>query len=606
MASFLYDAPAFVTETYALLNPFHVCDAYGRYAPDFSYPLRAQSVLLDGFKRTFIQSLKRKKAYGQWTVEGFKQQLEDQRTLLIMSQEYLIPLLIQKFCEEEDELSPFFRAIFDFFIREDRFLKDHIRKLLTLLDSSRGFVKERLRGMVPFIMTDESGVYFPFCYMLPPDEALILKDLLLQEMDVFPPMRPDFKNGVYRNVQALMRTVMNFTVGQYLGKLKEHEKRILEKRKDLEEDPQVISSFRDMLMLLSPAEDVSLTEDELIENIRVHGRSVSFIVDDEEYILKVRKGHEDMYDHAEIACGLERKERDILDHYGRVFYGHMEGEFKNFVHRLILDRSKNPRISLKEGDLTDDVVLFRVRHVHYFEYLSDPKISFETFKDGLRKTMEQAFRFIKEEGRFMETLSDIAHDRNRPGIFLPMIYFLDYVNGIFLGTFLNLIDSFKTMDACPVGLRDLGNALRILIKENMAFSVSYRTYLEHLSDYMKKEGLGQEFDEMILINNMQEALGHTLMTAPLLLFIRLWDHPKELTEMTSEQFVKDLESVLIQPFLNILGSKESVDRLRPLYQDMLKEDFEDFKSNPHHFENSSSIFRHGDLSRNHYYQSFIV
>ena len=35
IVSWFYDGLAFVTETYALLNPFHVCEAYGRYAPDF-------------------------------------------------------------------------------------------------------------------------------------------------------------------------------------------------------------------------------------------------------------------------------------------------------------------------------------------------------------------------------------------------------------------------------------------------------------------------------------------------------------------------------------------------------------------------------------------
>ena len=37
---------------------------------------------------------------------------------------------------------------------------------------------------------------------------------------------------------------------------------------------------------------------------------------------------------------------------------------------------------------------------------------------------------------------------------------------------------------------------------------------------------------------------------------------------------------------------------------MLRKDFENFKSFPHHFEYTSSIFRQGDLSRNSHYQSF--
>ena len=108
MASYLYDGPAFVTETYVLLDPFHICEIYGRYAPDFSYPLRAQSVLLDGFKRVFITSIKKKKEDEEWTVEGLRQKLRAHRRILIMSQDYLVPLLIQEVCGCDEDMVPFF------------------------------------------------------------------------------------------------------------------------------------------------------------------------------------------------------------------------------------------------------------------------------------------------------------------------------------------------------------------------------------------------------------------------------------------------------------------------------------------------------------------
>ena len=570
--------------------------------PIFSHSLRAQSVLLDGFKRVFLKSLEKSIRGKSISFEGFKQQLRDHREILLMSQEYLVPLLIVHVCD--DDMSPFLNEILDFFKEEKLCLKDHIQKLLRHMVLNEEFMDKRLKDLCVLIKEDERGVYFPFCYLLPPKESLILKKLLLEEVGGFPPMRSDFKNGLYRNLQALMRTVMRWKVGSYLKKLKEHEERVLAKREKLETSSQQVSSFQDLVKILSPTFPDIPTEDELKDNIRVNGRSVSFIINGEEYILKVRKKNEDMYDHAEIACGLDIQGSDIQDNYGAVFYGHMGEDVKNFVHRLICDKGKNPRISLKECDLTEKAVLFKVKHAHYFDYLSDPDIPFDIFKSGLKKTMEQAFRFMTEDGLFMETLSDIAHDECRPGIFLPMIYFLDYMNGIFLGTFLNLIDSFKTVDACSEGVRDLGNALRILIKKNMAFSKTYQTYLMELYDQMKKDGEEKDVDEMILIDNMQEALAHTMMTASLLFFIRLSDHPEELWPMTPEQFVENLEEVLIEPFVRICGCEGGLETLRPFYQDMLKKDFEDFKLFPQHFEQTSSVFRQGDLSRNNYYQSF--
>ena len=604
--SYLYDGPAFVTETYVLSDPFHVCEAYGRYAPDFSYPLRSWSVLLDGFKRMFTQALKRTYGDGERGLEEFRKQLLVHREILLMSQEYLVPLMIDQMCEGEENLDSFFQLILDFFEDEEGELKAHVRKILTVMISCYSPIEERLLEMVPFIKEDERGVYFPFCYLLPPKEAFILENLLLKELGKLPALQSDFKNGVYRNMQALMRTAMRDHIGHYLGKLRAHERKVLNKRVELESHPRVVSSFKNVLALLSPPHEGLYTEDELRERVRVNGRSVSFVIDDEEYIIKVRKKDEDMRDHAEIACGLVEGERDIQDHYGVVVYGILDEDIADIVHSFILDKSKNPRISLTASCLTENAVLFKVKHTHYFEYLSGRCIPFKNFKDGLIRMMEQALRQMKEQGRFMETLSDIAHDESRPGIFLPMVYFLDYVNGIFLGTFLKIIDSFKTVDACEAGLRDLGNALRCLIKKNMAFSKTYRTYLTNFYEKMTKDGEDTEFDEMILINNMQEAVAHTLMTASMLLLIRLSDNFEELNEMTSEQFIADLEDVLIKPFIRICGLKDDVDSLRPFYEEMLKKDFEDFKANPHHFEYTASFFRHGDLSRNNYYQSFYI
>ena len=595
--------PSFVTKTYALLNPFHVCEAYGRYAPDFSFALRAHSVLLDGFKRVFLKTLKRSEENGEWTIEDFRQQLRSHKDVLFMSQDYLVPLLIQCSCEGET-MTPFLKEVYQFFMEETSNLKTHTQEILMHMDVERGLKEIGLASLVSMIEKDEEGLYFPFCYMLPPHYALLLKDSLLEKMGTFPPQRSDFKNGVYRNFQALMRSVMRWKVGSYLKKLKAHETKVLKKKEKMEKNSKFFLSFQDVWAELSSSQDRSLSEKDLKERLRVNGRSVSFIVGDEEYILKVRKKGEDMRDHAEIACGLEWKEDDILDNYGAVCYGHLGADIKKIVHTLILDKSKNPRISLKAEDLTRDVVLFRVRHTHYFEYLSDPKIPFDDFKTGIRRTMEQAFTHIKERGRFMETFSDIAHDRQRPGIFLPMVYFLDYVNGLFLGTFLHLIDSYKTVDACLRGMRDLGNTLTSMFKDNMIFGLTYGSYLKNLYEQVKKDGEDAEYEEMMLVNRMQEALAHTVMTASHLLLIRLLDHPEELRKMTSDQFIADLEEVLIEPFFRILGSKGGLEKNRPFYRDMLATDFEDFKVYPHHFEYASSLFRHGDLARNNYYQSF--
>ena len=603
-SSYIYDGPSFVTETYALLNPFHVCEVYGRYASDFSYPLRSSSVLLDGFKRVFIKALNRVERCKIWSIDRFKEEVRRHRKMLLMSQEYLIPLLIQQVCDGDEHMSPFFKAILDFFKVEMLELKMPMRELFRVMILTQRSLEERLYGMLPLIKGDREGVYFPFCYLLRPKEAFVLKDMLLKDMGRLPEMRSDFKNGVFRNMQALMRTAMRENVGRYLEKLRAHEEKVLIKRIELESHLRWVSSFRDVLTILSPSHDGFYTEDELKTFIKVNGRSVSFVIDDEEYVIKVRKDREDMRDHAEIACGLADGEKDIQDHYGAVFYAHLDTDIVRVVHDLILDKSQNPRISLTASDLTENAVIFKVKHTYYFEYLSDPDISMMAFKDGLRKTIEQALRQMKERGRVMETLSDIAHDKDRPGIFLPMVYFLDYINGIFLGTFKYLKDSYKTVDACRQGLRDLGNALTSAIKKNIAFGISYATYLNRLYDQMTEDGQDREVEDMVLINNLQEAIAHTLMTIFHLFLIRLSDHPEELADMSCEQFIKDLEDVLIKPFICILGLKDGVDRLRPFYEDMLKKDFEDFKAHPHHFEYTLSIFRQGDLSRNNYYQSF--
>ena len=346
---------------------------------------------LDGFKRVFLKSIHNMEENKNWTLEEFEKQLIDYRDILLMSQEYLVPLLIQRVCEGGDKMTPFLNKILYFFQKEELQLKDHVQKMLRHMISCQSSIYERLRLMAPLVEADEEGEFFPFCYLLPPRYALILKDMLFKKMKTFPSMRSDFKNGVYKNMQALMRTAMRFRVGSYLKKLKEHEERVLEKRRKLESDPKKISSFQDMLRILSPSQGGLYDEESLREKIRVNGRSVSFIHEGEEYILKVRKQKEDMRDHAEIAYGLENGEKDIQDNYGAVFYGHLEADMKKKVHQLICDKSKNPRISLKAEDLTGDVVLFKVRHLHYFDYLSDPKHSFETFKSGLRKNNGAGF-----------------------------------------------------------------------------------------------------------------------------------------------------------------------------------------------------------------------
>ena len=602
-ASYFYDGSFFVTKTYALLDPFHVCEAYGRYAPDFSFPLRSQSDLLDGFKRVFTKTLKKEEKSPQWNRDKFKRSLRKHRRILLMSQEYIIPFVIQQILENSDQKTPIIEELILFFEEEMPHLKDHIQKLLTFINSDQIPIKERLRLMIPLIENDEQGIFFPFCYMLPPEEASTLKDMLLEKIGTLPPTKPDLRNGLHKNTQALMRTSMRWKVGSYLKKLKEHDKKILEKRTQMESHPPVISSFQEMFKALSSSQP-SPTERNLRKKIRVNGRSVSFIHNGEEYILKVRKQNEDMRDHAEIACGLDDEVKDIQENYGEVFYGHLAPELKEMIHELILDKTKNPRISLKAEDLTEEAVFYRVKHTHYFEYLSDPKIPFKDFKMGLKATMEQAFKHMKYRGQFMETFSDISHDETRPGIFLPMVHVIDNFNGLFLGTFKDLKDSFKTVDACLKGMRDLGNSLTCKLKKNMAFSTTYATYLKALYDDMEKEGQTVELEQLILINNMQEALAHTMMTASNLLLIHLSDHPEELKKMTYQQFIKHLEDVLIEPFIRILGSNESLEKLRPFYWNMLKQDFEDFKMFPDHLEMTQPVYRQGDLSRNNYYQSF--
>ena len=186
MSSSLLDGASFVTETYGLLNPFHVCEAYGRYAPDFSFPLRSQSILLDGFKRVFLKSFKREMEQGGWSLDQFREQLVQHRKVLLMSQEYLVPLLIHQLSEPQGAMIPFFKEMIYFFVEEYGVLKEHIQKLLVYVEKGAESIESQLEFMVPLIKEDEKGVYFPFCYLLAPKYALVLKKFIIKRGWAYP------------------------------------------------------------------------------------------------------------------------------------------------------------------------------------------------------------------------------------------------------------------------------------------------------------------------------------------------------------------------------------------------------------------------------------
>lgn len=148
-----------------------------------------------------------------------------------------------------------------------------------------------------------------------------------------------------------------------------------------------------------------------ITEMRVHGRSVSFIIGGQEIVIKIQKKGEKQ------ASFLGHSVIEVSNEMQQSGWSHLKGlgQFElsgNMIQELesLIRLNKG----LKEGEfLATSGYVFKVNHCHYFDYLENTSLDKESqFHEGLQKNISQTLQLLKS-GCLRSNLTDLNHSSTR-------------------------------------------------------------------------------------------------------------------------------------------------------------------------------------------------
>ena len=612
----IFDVPLFVLETYKLKNLFDVCKVYETYVQgDLSFFFNEHSILIDGFNYVFRKILsKTLEGMNRAEVQSF---IWMHRKKFLAVQDFLVPLMFKEMMSADQKSeSLFFFDLFEVFYDERETLSA-VHKILfkyVHMEDKGVEVSFDYNALSSFILSDYEGAFFPFCYNLDSRSAVKLEETLRRMYPPLPYAQPTLeRSGVWRNRLAIQRSAIREKVKPYVQKLEDYNLKIMTKRDEMSRYMPTMKGFKEIFRDVLKEHFPLLRPEDIDERrIKVNGRSVSFEIDGKEVIIKVRKKGEDMRDHAIIAQGLDDDDHDIKEQYASAHYVRLSSDFGRYVHGILCDKERNPKIKFGKEDLEYEAAVIVIRHTRYFDYITQKGTSFFDFKTGLKKAMEQSFRQA-HKGRFMSSITDLAHDKKRPALFFIVARFLGVMNGVHLGTFGNVSASCQTLDVSPYGLRDLGNILTLNVPgmEN-ALSTIYKHFLEKYKVQFIIDGKGQDFYEDSLLIGIQESLSMTITSGILLILSRLQHDDDMRNQMNFEKFLELIEEIVIQPFCDAFLDRKHASYLTKYYYDVWRDDFNDFMENPNLLDKSIMIGRREDVGRDfpfqalHIFSSFLL
>ena len=614
----LLDGPPFVLKTYDLEDPLDVCHVYATYVQgDLSFCFQGHSILIDGFNYTF------KKAMRQ-SLEGESEDKIDDfislhREKFIFAQDFLIPLMLKMMVKSSYKVeSVFFFKVFKFLKQGTGFLSKTHQILLQHVHMNREETKIFFdyEGLAPYILDDTGGQFFAFCYNLNHRNADELEAVLRKKSPPLPHSQSTLAaSGVWRNRLAIHRSIVRGKTKPYVKKLKEHDRKVLKKRKELEEAALMMNDFKMLFSEVLKDHFPHLRFEDIDESqIKVNGRSLSLVIEGKEVVIKVRKKDEgrDMRDHAIISQALQEEEDDVKEQYASAHYIRLSEGFSKRVHDMICDKERNLHIKCGQDDLEKEAAVLVIHHTRYFDYITQKDISFSDFRRGLKKAMAQSFRQA-HKGRFMSSITDFAHDEKRPALFFIIARFLGAVNGVHLGTFIDIAKSSQNLDVSPYGLRDLGNALtRYVALLEGALGTAYKTYLIRKREQFLKDGKEEEWHDESLLVAIQESFSMTITSGILLILSRLQQDDDRRHGMSFENFLKLIEDIVVQPFCDEFLDGQKAEQLREHYFTLWQDDFRDFIYRPSLLDQSISIGRRDDVGRDfpfqalHIFSSFLL
>ena len=599
------DVPMFILTTYHLEDPIDVCDVYATFVQgDLAFCFNEHSILIDGFNYMFQKTFKK-------SMEGtqIKRFIQLNAEMLLFAQDFLIPLALKMMMKEpfSSEHQIFF-DLYSFFGQQKKRLSETHRILLKFVTVANGQRRVFIdyEGLAPYILRDRGGGFFAFCYDLNGGVAGQLEATLRKKCIPLPQSQPTLiSSGIWRDRLAIHRAVIREKVRPYIQKLKEHDRKMRKKKEELERHALKLTCFDDLFSDVLKDICPNLEREGIDETlIKVNGRSVSFEIDGKEVVVKVRKKGEDIYDHAIIAQALEDEEEDVKEQYASAHYVQLSKKFADKVHDMICD--KNPKVKWIKEELDNEALVIVVRHTRYFDYITKKGISFSDFKMGLKKAMEQSFRQARQ-GRFMSSITDLAHDETRPALFFILARFLGAINGVHLGTFKNIAESIQNLDISPYGLRDLGNSLtekHALLSE--ALGMAFQMYLKGKEAQFIKDGKEGEWHEENLLLAIQESLSMTITSCILLVLYRLQQDDDMRNPMRFDDFLLLIEDVLIQPFCDEFLHGQKAEDLRGHYYHIWQDDFKEFKKDPSLLDRSICIDRRDDIGRDFSFQALHI
>lgn len=308
-----------------------------------------------------------------------------------------------------------------------------------------------LETLLPFIQTSDP-LLLPFLLCINhPQEAISLKKLLLIHSPpalIHDPMKP-----FHRMTQLALDALCIESLSQEIEHNSQNFHQLVS-QKEQQTPLHPIDSLNQLYSHINKQQQTELPPSllpEKVSDLRVFGRSLSFIIEGHEYVIKIKKKHEPAskfmgHSVLEVTSEKNNSQWGDLKPLGKVrlsdsLVAHIEQHIRTYN-------------GIKTTESIDtEAYIFKVNHTHYFDYLENTSLHDEqTFLEGLSLNLKQSLNLVPL-GCLRSNLTDLNHDSTRKYLFGA--HLLD--NGYWfhgVGHIANLQEGFGTSNFSVKGIRD--------------------------------------------------------------------------------------------------------------------------------------------------------
>ena len=589
----------FILALQKLDDPLDVCESFLTYNPHLDIPSLRHSFLVDGFKRIFEKTLCDQKINSKDILSSKKFQ-----NMMPLLGDILIPwalTILSDPTESRSILKEYAQYIFSFFNNKDHketFLeqKPYLQHLLEAsFQREDGSLIFDYRKLAYMIHNDNPWGLFAFFRFLRLEHVIEVEQSLRTQYAI-PPYEPQF------NARRTLRFVLFEKLSRHHAKsmkdkIKRHQNRVKKKQIHLASHQRPPLTEHDIEDFLNS---------KICADLRIHGRTISFIHHGREYLIKLEKIGEVALDTATIQMAQENEEDFYLKNYGQTQYVTLETPILKKLIQLICEDPKNVKKGFHHKMFSSRACLIEINHTRYFDYITNPDIPWAPFISGLQKCSDLLQQQTCLQGRLMSSLSDIAHDLKRPYFWAPFVYLLMSSDGSRQGSLLDLDDSTENPDMNTEGLRDVGDFIELLdmFDDKKYLASIHKYFFDNYEKMLSRDESLQEIERQSE-NNIQNASIMQLMTPILFLLNRLRNDHEKLQNMTEESFLNIIEKLIVIPFLKHHSlTSLSLDHLRRNYAEHILSDFRAFKKDPHILNETLTHSRQTAVGRDFSFQSF--